>query len=187
MGISGMRGSQEMKSGWCLPKSQAGKIKFLLFSHNVLRTMELTGAHHSSPSGWRKFSFLYVRKKKKSLSVLHLETDSCGGPMCAWPLDGSMSTPFPTPLPSFCNQFSVPCLSVSSLKVSARHSSFPFLFAIFTCIQMRGQPAGWECHAVLTEGLQWKNGASWLFRLRCLVTKHQGQYAFSGCCGVWSG
>lgn len=92
----------------------------------------------------------------------------------------------PHPLPSFCSQFSVPCLSLFVLQVSACHFSFLSLFAIFTRIQMRGQPAGWECHAVLTEGLQLKNGASWLSWLLCLVTRHQGQYTCWGCCGVWS-
>lgn len=106
-------------------------------------------------------NFLFsIWGKKKSLSVLHLETNSCGDPHECLATRWQYEHTIPHPLPSFCNQFSVPCLSFFSLQVSARHFSFPSLFAIFTCIQMRGQPAGWECHAVLTEGLQWKNGAS---------------------------
>lgn len=186
MGISGVRGRQELKSGWCLPKSQAGKVKFLLFSHNVLRTTELSGAHHSSPSGWHKFSFLYLRKKIKSLSVLDLETNSCGDPRECLATRWQYEPTIPHPLPSFWNQFSVPCPSFFSLQVSARHFSFPSLFVIFTCIQMRGQPAGWECHAVLTEGLQWKNGAS-VVLAEVSGYRHQGQCTCSGCCGVWSG
>lgn len=108
MGISGVRGSQEMKSRWCLPKSQEGKVKFLLFSHNVPRTTELTGAHHSSPSGWHRFSFLYLRRKKKKKIPLSTPLGNRllrAGPLCAWPLDGSMSTPFPTPFPRSVTNF----------------------------------------------------------------------------------
>lgn len=70
----------------------------------------------------------------------------------------------PPPSHSVANFLYLVCPSFPppSLQVSACHFSFPSLFAIFTFIQMRGQPAGWECHAVLTGGLQLKNGVGCL-------------------------
>lgn len=186
MGISGVRGRQELKSGWCLPKSQAGKVKFLLFSHNVLRTTELSGAHHSSPSEWHKFSFLYLRKKIKSLSVLDLETNSCGDPVSAWPLDGGMSPPFPTPFPRSGTNFLYLARPFALYRFQL--ATFPSPLCLLFLLVFK-----WEDNQLVENVMQCSqkgcNGKTGLVLswLRCLVTRHQGQCTCSGCCGVWSG
>lgn len=153
----------------------------------MLRTTELSGGHHSSPSGWHKFSFLYLRKKKKiPLSTPLGDQLLRGPPVSAWPLDGSMSTPFPTPFPRSLTNFLYLASPFSLYRFQL--ATFPSPLCLLFLLVFK-----WEDNQLVENVMQCSqkgcNGKTGLVLswLRCLVTRHHEQCTCSGCCGVWSG